>query len=337
MSKKKKISEASELAFPDLRPDIIITITGLLVVKFNDQSNVCQIGIHPDENHCLRMGVELRKRPDGANDESDDDPIIHHWSYSFYNPLDDTLTLNVIHPAPKWAGIRRLERNDLMHRKEILSQNAQDMPELRLQRQDYRWVLRLSQFHSQELKMPDSVFNSCVQINNGLFYTHKLFQNEGLALSRIPVDGMALVPVLDPSEDLINAGVKKAMPDNVLLLQTVAEEIGAKIYLDPNNEDSEMRWQWTKVSKKRRLFPFSSLKRPSVGHYYKVTLNNNCRLDDIDECANRIVDQGYKSDLPLYYELLSTEANPLPKEQWLDLTAKPDGSQTVPCSPVGEP
>ncbi len=227
-------------SFPQYEPDVIVTFTGLLLMRFDDDSNGFYAGVVPADFHQLRIAIELR---DSAK------KLVEKWEHR--GPLTDDFWIDVQNPAV--PGLSAYESGETLQR----------LKTPKVQKKDFRWVLDLQQFHENKLEIKSESFNRRLHLNNGIFFAHKLFNpNSKLALSKkkkfhLSASASEAGIIIDPTEP------------KALKLETLAEVVGVNLYLMQDGGNVRLR-----LGNQSNLFP--DLPKPKPGEQYKIIVNNDC-------------------------------------------------------------
>lgn len=307
--------------------DVIVTFTGLMLLRFDQQGKYCEVGIHPSQDHRLRIAVELWEgKSDKLLLESASHKLKERWEYCA--GLQHPLHLKAIKPTE--AGVRLYQLKEPLARAIPVSVIDEPM------RQDFRWVLNLQTFTDTKLnvygKAFDKLFKPAIRLNNGLFHTAKLFERKDSEGSPQPLSLYLKRPKPFPQESLAldGLGVRRVENHNdELEMMTLAEEIGVSINLQQVGGKLQLQFGESGEHKKQGpLFPFSSLPKPRAGHYYKIVFNNDCRQEIKEEFLRRVSNKG--SDLPEYYKVIPG----IPENEHLVLHQGPVTQAEYPCIPI---
>jgi hypothetical protein len=315
--------------------DVVVTFTGLLLLRFGPQRKFCQIGAHPSPSHRLRIAVELWKRANKKKQNSDE--LIERWEHS--GKLTDHLYINII--KPEAPGLSSFYYHESLFRGDLESKSRlSDLPpEVK---SDIRWAVNFQDFHlkDQLSVIAKEVFEHSIFVNHGLLHTAQLYLkgDPDFPLSLRRNSEFLLDTDQPPFEaDLKRIGLvlnDKFRSKNVLSARSVAEIIGIAIRLKAAG--GKLRFQWGAQS---RLFPFSYLEKPKPGYFYKIVFNNDCRQEKDCTPLTQV-----SSDLPFYYvqrfqdgqELKELNILPrVPKDKQLDFTRDLQGiGPDFPCMPI---
>ena len=315
--------------------DVVVTFTGLLMLRFDPGGGYVEAGIHPSPFHRLRIAVELWKR---NNITQQEDTLIERWERS--GRLGDNVYIEVVNPAE--SGLTQFYYNNgPLHRPANPPNPTSELrPE---QKCDIRWAIDLGYFHrsSELIVTSEEVFRHSIIVDNGLFHCAQLFKLPGPpALAERP---LLLTRELDICEGVCPPPSQASLDflglecfrlnslENQLYALTVAEVIGLANRLKPIGGKVNLQW-----GNQSPLFPFNCLEKPQRGYYYKIVFNNDCRQEGSCEPRN-----SRKSDLPDYYvqqlpDLSKTlEIMPnVPEDQRLNLEESVAGTVEYPCMPV---
>ncbi len=301
--------------------DVIVTFTGLLLLRFDQQGKYCEVGIHPSKEHRLRIAVELWEgKSNKLLLESSAHRLKERWEYCAQ--LQDNLLINVIKPVE--AGLKRYRVKGPLAR--ALPVTAIDEP----MRPDFRWALNLQTFTDTKLdvygKRFDKLFKPAIRLNNGLFHTAKLFERKDSEGKPQPLSLYLKRSKPFPKEvsafnDLDIRRVEGH--DEELEVMTLAEEIGVSLCLQ--KDGGKVRLQW---GAQGPLFPFAFLPKPRPGQYYKIVVNNDCKQETKEAFLSKVGKEG--SDLPQYYEIISW----IHKDERLILHQAPVTQAEYPCIPI---
>src|SRR5262249_5390921 len=150
--------------------DVVVTLTGLLMLRFDPHRKFCQVGIHPSPSHRLRIAVELWKRIDKIKQNGDE--LIERWEHS--GKLTDHLYINAI--KPEEPGLSQFYSGEFLFRgSQDSNPPVSDFPPQ--VKYDLRWAVNLQDFHlKKQLRVTSKeVFKHSIFVNNGLFHTAQLF------------------------------------------------------------------------------------------------------------------------------------------------------------------
>lgn len=272
-------------------PDVEVTFTGLLLMRFDSDGKGFRAGVVQTEFHRLRISIELRN----ANKK-----LIEKWEHS--GPLANDLWIDVQNPVE--PGLSAYKHGAALNRVKTPS----------AQKKDFRWIMDLQLFHENKLAVNDEAVNRGIYLNNGTFFADTLFKTKSpLSLSRkkdfhLPGGASEAGIVVDPTEP------------KAVIIQTLAEIVGANIYLKQDGGKVQLRW-----GNQSNLFP--DLPKPKAGEQYKIIVNNDCCFGEEPQGFN-----GRVSDLPMYYKVITN----VPEEEIPDLLTPDVISTEVPCAPVLE-
>lgn len=261
----QEVSSFPEFQDVPVVPDVVVTFTGLLLMRFDDEGNGFQAGVVPADFHQLRIAIELR---DATK------KLVEKWEHR--GPLTDDFWIDVQNPAV--SGLNVYKHGATLKR----------LQTPKAQKKDFRWVLNLQQFHENKLEVKAESLNREIRLNNGIFFAHKLFSSGAkpkLALSKrkeFHLSGSASEAgiIVDPTES------------KALLIQTLAQFVGVNIYLQDGGKIQ------LRLGNQSNLFP--DLLKPKTGEQYKITVNNDCCFGKDAETPEEI-----ESDLPMYYKVIS--------------------------------
>jgi hypothetical protein len=289
----------------DQKPDVVVTVTGLLLLRFDSKGGFCEIGIHPDPLHQLRLGVEYWQR------KSKGDELIEHWERS--GKLTDDLQIKAVNPQT--PGLSQYQSGAKLNREKLVEEMTEK------EKRDFRWAVNLRQFHEPgtDLTVKAETFKPKIRLNNGLFYSYELFAPNS------PMELFKENPFsANENFEAFGLSINPALADNRLLVNTFAEVLGVNIYLQEASGKVRLLW-----GNKGALSPFATLPKPKPGFYYKITFNNDCRPGDTFEKCRK-GDGVAKSDLPKYYEVMPN----VPAEERLDLDDPSQTTTEFPCVPI---
>jgi hypothetical protein len=301
-------------AFPIPPPDVVVTFTGLLLLRFHPRRG-CEVGIVRDATHELRLSIDLLKRK-GRTANPEQDEVVEQWEHNGEWP--GSLQLRVVKPVePGLFQYRQSKTAPL-----VRTLPVSDLPSK--VRKDFRWAINFAHFHPKEqleAHAPE-LFESAIRLNNGLFHTTKLFVKEDAETIALLLKREVGAEPFPPQAIYKQLGYKQdeSQPDRVSA-KTVTEVIGASIWLQP---EGKVQFQWEVQN------TAISLMKPQPGHYHRVVFNNTCRKGMEDECIHKNQIGEKTSDLPIYYGVLPT-VEPLFR---LDLFQDASVGEDYPCVPV---
>jgi len=134
---------------PELeKAPVTITLTGLLLFRFSDDMQLCNVGVHnKSEDHVLRIVVTENGKPE---------PIFEHSG-----PMPDDLLIEA--NQARFTGVKKHLVGDGLEKSE---------PTLE-QEQDFRWLIDFEgpDFYDTKLTTDKNGLSPGICITNGLFYT----------------------------------------------------------------------------------------------------------------------------------------------------------------------